>query len=644
MPIKGMRSIFFHPTPRRSDRRAASEEAPATAPATPRHSFSATMMEENISAAEEIITKWDPEGSAYAKITSIFYENRAEARQFLRAVSDLQRAMHFFMADSPVSSCDLLVRGQKLMQAAMRRLQKEFYQILSANRDRLDPESISASERSSLSLTSSSSLSDLEEDEIRAATESIGEVERVSFIAMADLSSIADCMITCGYGKECINIYKTIRRSIVDEGLYKLGFDRLSPSQIQKLDWDVLEMRMRSWLASAKVAVRTLFSGERALCDHVFASSESIRESSFAEIARDPAIYFLGFPELVALKTKRSPEKIFRMLDMYDSIAELLPEIESVFSHESTSAVRTQATSSLQMLAEAVRSLLGDFETAVQKDNSKVPVPGGGLHPLTRYAMNYLVFLTDYSEALTEIYGDQPFQTPASLPEPFFDAVALTTAPPSPAYRAGEPSLSPISPRLAWLILVLLCKLDSKAESYREVSLAYLFLSNNLRYVVNKVRGSLLGDILGDDWVSKHESKARNYAASYERLAWGKVLAAVPQTVATEIDTREAKEGMRRFNEAFEEACREQAGWVVPDGKMRDELKLSVAKKLIPAYRSFYMATATLLRGEKDLPTLLRFSPDDLGNYLSDLFYGDTSTGSSSSSVSSSSKGSRHPV
>ncbi|CAA6654869.1 unnamed protein product [Spirodela intermedia] len=642
MPIKGMRSIFFHPSPRRSDRHAASGEAPASTPSTPRRSFSATMMEENISAAEEIITKWDPEGSAYAKITSIFYENRAEARQFLRAVSDLQRAMHFFMADSPVSSSDLLVRGQTLMQAAMRRLQKEFYQILSANRDRLDPESISASERSSLSLTSSSSLSDLEEDEIRSATESIGEVERVSFIAMADLNSIADCMIFCGYGKECVNIYKTIRRSIVDEGLYKLGFDRLSPTQIQKFDWDVLEMRMRSWLASSKVAVRTLFSGERALCDHVFASSESIRESTFAEIARDPAIYFLGFPELVALKTKRSPEKIFRMLDMYDSIVELLPEIESVFSHESTSAVRAQVTSSLQKLAEAVRSLLGDFETAVQKDNSKVPVPGGGLHPLTRYAMNYLVFLADYSEALTEIYADQPFQMPASVPEPFFDAVPLTSTPPSPAYRAGEGSLSPISVRLAWLILVLLCKLDTKAESYREVSLAYLFLSNNLRYVVNKVRGSQLQGILGDDWVSKHESKARNYAASYERLAWGKVLATVPQTVAAETDA--AREGMRRFNEAFEEACREQAGWVVPDGKMRDELKLSVSKKLIQAYRSFYMVTATVLRGEKDLPTLLRFSPDDLGNYLSDLFFGDTSTGSSSSSISGSSKASRMPV
>ena len=371
---------------------------------------------------------------------------------------------------------------------------------------------------------------------------------------MSDLRSIAECMISCGYGKECVDIYKTIRRSIVDEGLSRLGFDRLSPARVQKLDWDILESRVRNWLAAFRVAVRTLFADERALCDHVFASSDAIRESCFADISRDPAIYFLGFPELVALKTKKSPEMVFRMLDMYDSIAELLPEIETIFSQNSTSAVRTQANSSLQRLADAVRSLLNDFEAAMQKDASKSAVPGGGLHPLTRYTMNYLIFLADYGGALTDIYSDQPFQLPASMPELLFGAAATTSAPPSPAYRGGENSPS-ISLRFAWLILVLLCKLDSKAEAFREVSMAYLFLANNLRYVVNKVRGSQLKDLLGDEWVSRHEYKVRSYTGSYERLAWGKVLTAASTSKLT--NAVEAREAMRLFNEAFTDACRE---------------------------------------------------------------------------------------
>ncbi|MQM12836.1 hypothetical protein Taro_045753 [Colocasia esculenta] len=630
-PRKGMRSVFYHPSPSRKDGRA-----------TPSHTFSATLMEDNIDTAEEIVTKWDPQASTFASITSIFYESRAESRQFLRAVVDLQRAMRFFMADSPVSRSALLVRAQSLMQAAMRRLQKEFYQILSANRDRLDPESVSTSTSSSLSLGSNYSISDFEEEEIRRATECIGEVECVSDLVMADLRSIAECMISCGYGKECVDIYKTIRRSIVDESLYKLGFEKITPQQVQKLDWEVLDIRIRSWLGASKAAVRTLLSGERALCDHVFASSDTIRQSCFAEISREPAVNFFAFPEVVASKTKLSPERVFRILDMYGAVAKLWPDMESIFSYESTSAVRSQAISSLSKLGEVVRSLLADFESAIQKDKSKGAAPGGGLHPLTRYVMNYLALLADYSDALTDVYADYPFQIPTQLPESFFDAPTSTSAPPSPAFHAGDKliSSSTISVRIAWLILVLLCKLDSKAELYRELALAYLFLANNLRYVVRKVRGCKLVELLGDDWSAKQLAKARGYTDSYERLAWSKVLAAVPQDSAAlaSMDAHAARERMRRFNEAFDGAYRGQAAWLVADGKMREELKLSIARKLMPAYQAFYERCRGLLAGETGSTAVVRFAPEDLGNYISDLFYGDAADGSSiSTSVSASS-------
>ena len=326
------------------------------------------------------------------------------------------------------------------------------------------------------------------------------------------------------------------------------------------------------------------------------------------------------------------------MLDMYGSVAELRPDIESVFSYDSVSAVRTQAISSLERLAEAVNALLYDLEAAILKDEYKVPVPGGGLHPLARYTMNYLIFLADYSDALRDIHADQPFEMPNSLPEPVFEAVsAATSAASSPAYHVAGRDLSSVSLRFAWLILVLLCKLDSKAESYRKAPLAYLFLANNLRYVLNKVRGSQLMDILGDEWVCKHESKAKRYAASYECMGWGKVFAAA----ATATYAQKAREAAIVFEQVFTDACREQAAWIVPDGKMRDELKLSVARKLIPAYKRLYQAAAEELKGEKESPSVLRFTPDDLGNYISDLFFCDTSrNGSSTKSFSGSSRGS----
>ncbi|KAK9086996.1 hypothetical protein Syun_029390 [Stephania yunnanensis] len=85
-----------------------------------------------------------------------------------------------------------------------------------------------------------------------------------------DLKMIAECMISLGYSKECVKIYKIIRKSIIDEGLYRLGIERLSSHQIQKMEWEVLEVKIKSWLGAMKVAVNTLFAGERFLCDFVF--------------------------------------------------------------------------------------------------------------------------------------------------------------------------------------------------------------------------------------------------------------------------------------------------------------------------------------------------------------------------------------
>ncbi|KAH7510867.1 hypothetical protein FEM48_ZijujUnG0076300 [Ziziphus jujuba var. spinosa] len=480
--------------------------------------------------------------------------------------------MHYFISHN--SSSENLVRAQFLMQTAMKRLEKEFYRILSTNRESLDPESVS-SRGSTIS-----SLSDFEEDledELRTAGESISEVERVSMAAMADLKAIADCMISSGYGKDL--------------------------NQVQKMDWNVLELRIKNWLNAVKIAVKTLFYGERILCDHVFSASASIRESCFTEITKEGAMTLFGFPELVA-KCKKSSEKMFRTLDLYEAIINLWPEIESIFSYESNSALRTQAINSLVKLGDAVRTMLTDFESAIQKDSSKTSGPGGGVHPLTRYVMNYITFLGDYSEILADITADWP----------------LT---------------------LAWLVLVLLCKLDGKAELYKDVALSYLFLANNLQYVVNKVQSSNIKFLLGDNWVAKHEEKVKQYAANYERMGWSKVFSSLPENPKAEISPEQAKSYFKNFNAAFEEAYRKQTSWIVPDPKLRDELKISVARKLVPLYREYYENHRVGLSRECGSESLVRYAPENLNNYLSDLLYGNGGGGSISSSSSSSSSPSR---
>ncbi|KAK8484814.1 hypothetical protein V6N13_024334 [Hibiscus sabdariffa] len=626
MPRKGMRSICFSPrTPSFSISPQSTSQSSAS---TPRRRFSDSMIEQTIDAAASIIRKWDAESSAYAKVTSLFYESKREALQFIRSVNELQKTMHLLVSDQE-SSSEKLIQAQILMQIAMKRLQKEFYQILSMNRAHLDPESVST--RSSLRSSARSSTSDLDddgspEDEIRNAGDSITETEEVSSMAMSDLKLIADCMIASGYAKECIHIYKIIRKSIIDEGIYKLGIEKMSSSQINKMDWDVLDLKIKNWLEAEKISMRTLFIGERILCDQVFATSDSIKESCFTDISKEAATLLFGFPELVAKTKKSPPEKIFRLLDMYSSISEGWQEIETIFSFESTSPVRVQALNSLVRLSESVRSLLIDFESNIQKDSSKTMIPGGGLHPLTISSMNYLTLLADYSNILADIISDWPPPVKSSLPSSF-----LYTP------ESDDSSAPAISIRIAWLILVLLCKLDGKAKHYKDISLSHLFLANNLQHVISRVRTSNLQYILGEEWILKHEAKVKQFAANYEQLAWGEVFASLPENQTAPITPGNAKDCFRKFNARFEEAYWKQSSCVIPDSKLRDDIKVSIGTKLVASYRDFYNTHKSMVGDERTARLFVRFSPEDIGNYLSDLFFVTASSGSSSttSSVSS---------
>ncbi|TQE11082.1 hypothetical protein C1H46_003342 [Malus baccata] len=611
-PRKGMSCLFSF-----SHVKNHSSYTPSSTSTGPKPSptLSLSMMEENIETAEFIITKWDPNSSSYTKLTSIFQSSRKEAKQLLKSVKDLRSAMHVLVHESSPSS--KLVLAQNLMQTAMKRLEREFYEILSANRRHLDPESVSS--RTSIGSCTFNGEDEGGSEELEIVGGSITEVERVSALAMADLKSIADCMISSGYGHECVKIYKVIRKSIVDEGLYRLGIQQFKSSQIHKMDSEGLENKIMIWMDAAKIAVKALFHGEKVLCDHVFSASETIADSCFYDITKGGATTLFRFPELI-VKNKKCRERIFWQLELYEVFSNLWPEIESIFTSASTQAIKLQALASWLKLSDSVQSSLSVFESTIQKDSSKFLASGGRIHPLTQSVMNLVSSLADHHGALSDILADYP---------PPKNQVSHFKSP-----MADDGSTPAASVHLAWLILVLMCKLDTKAEIYKDVSLSYLFLVNNLQFIVEKVQQTPnLKLLLGEDWVTEHTKKVKLYASNYESTAWTKVLSSLPEK-SSETSPEMARECFKRFNAAFEEAYRKQTSWIVEDRKLRDDLKVSIEQKLVPRYQEFYDTYMVMQSGEKNLELLVRYSPDDLGNYLSDLFHR-TSTSVSSTTSSS---------
>ncbi|XP_074303686.1 exocyst complex component EXO70B1-like [Silene latifolia] len=135
--------------------------------------------------------------------------------------------------------------------------------------------------------------------------------------------------------------------------------------------------KIRHWIKAAKVCIRTLFASEKRLSELIF---EGLSSSSAVTPPLQP-LFSLSSPS--RSYSRRSPEKLFKILDLHDALADLLPDIDVVFESKAAESIRVQAAEILSRLAEAARGILSEFENAVLRNLLRLG-SGGTIHPLTR--------------------------------------------------------------------------------------------------------------------------------------------------------------------------------------------------------------------------------------------------------------------
>lgn len=79
--------------------------------------------------------------------------------------------------------------------------------------------------------------------------------------------------------------------------------------------------------------VKLLFAGERKVCDQIFEGVDSLRDQCFAEVTAGSVAVLLSFGDAIA-KSKRSPEKLFVLLDMYEIMRELHSEVWLILENQ----------------------------------------------------------------------------------------------------------------------------------------------------------------------------------------------------------------------------------------------------------------------------------------------------------------------
>lgn len=502
---------------------------------------------------------------------------QGEEETFIAAVKQIYKLTNAFTEFTSEDTATSLNRTSSVLQRAMMFIEDAFWNLLEdCKKD-------------------CCLISESEEDQIKESEH------------MEKLKMLAYTMVCSGYETECQQVYTIERRNVFKDELEKLGYEKYNIEHIHKMNWDSLEGEIARWTRVVKHCSSVLFPRERKLVDSVFADYPCISRSLFTNLARTILTQLLDFAEAVAI-TKSSAEKLFKFLDMYETLRDLVPAIspQSDTNCDSEKELKSETESAEDRISKAAVNSFTDLENSLKNDVAKSPVPGGAVHPLTRYVMNYLRYSCEYSDTLKQIFQkNTKSETEESSANP-----------------------SPFSQKLVEVMDLLDANLEAKSKLYKDQSLCYIFLMNNGRYILQKVKGTEeIHHVMGDTWCRKRSTVVRHYHKSYQRDTWNRLLQCISleglQQANGRVSKTTLKEKFKNFNNMFDEIHKTQTTWIVSDEQLLSELRVSIAAVVTPAYRSFLGRYRHILEGSRsNADKYIKYQPEDIETLIEELFEG----------------------
>ncbi|XAR63808.1 hypothetical protein NMG60_11023901 [Bertholletia excelsa] len=545
-------------------------------------------VEDQLKLAQKKVIRWESTGS------KIWDSGPEEVSGYMQAVYEIQRlteSLRSLLPNRTGKQRELLDQADTILQIAMVRLEEELIHILAQNKPSLDPQCISfrSCEEDAVYEESLVSVEDdsnsIEEASERGIEPKDHVVNLVHPDVVSDIKCIANVMFASHYEQEFCRAFVNFWKDALSECFSILGIDRLtSIEDLMTMEWKYLNCKIKKWVYAVKIIVRVYLVGEKRLFDQVLGEFGYVCCTCFIEASKESMLSLMNFGEAITIGP-RSPEKLFRLLDMYEVLSGLLPDVDSLFSEEVGSFVRTEFHELLVRLGDAARATFIEFGDAVASSISASPFPGGAVHPLTRYVMNYLNVAMDYAGSLNSILDVQ----------------------------SGEDMVfCPLARYLRLIISKLESNLEIKSGLYKDCSLRHVFMMNNIQYMVRKVQNSDLNTFFGDEWIRDYTGKFQQHARNYGRVTWSPILAMIRDTGNQE--RLNPKEQYRSFNVAFEGVYKSQTGWLVPDPELKKDLRISISQNVIHAYQTF--------AGKYSSEKYIKYTAEELENYILDLFNG----------------------
>ncbi|MQL81601.1 hypothetical protein Taro_014069 [Colocasia esculenta] len=355
------------------------------------------------------------------------------------------------------------------------------------------------------------------------------------------LLAILERLSANGRLEHCIKIYIEVRAANARRSLEALGLDYLEITAVEFNNVQSIEGHITKWGEHMEFAVKHLFEAEYKLCLDVFErfGTQELWTSSFSKIAAQAGIpAFLQFGRSVT-ESKKDPIKLLKLLDIFGTLNRLRPDFNRLFGSQPCVEIQNDTRDLIKRVVVGACEIFWELLVQVELQRQMAPPSDGGVPKLEKYREGLL------TEAVLDIIKalEQNFET--------------------------------------W------------QKVYDDVTLSYLFMMNTHWHFHRQLRGTRLGEILGDSWLREHEQYKEYYAAVYLRETWGKLpgllsregLIVFSGGRATARDL--VKKRLKAFNVAFDETYRKQSNWVIPERGLREKICQLVVQAIVPVYRSY---------------------------------------------------------
>ncbi|KAK4762468.1 hypothetical protein SAY86_008236 [Trapa natans] len=405
--------------------------------------------------------------------------------------------------------------------------------------------------------------------------------------------------------ERCISIYVEVRSSNVRASLHALNLDYLEISISEFNDVQSIEGYIAQWGNHLEFAVKHLFEAEYKLCNDVFERfGLDVWMGCFARIAAQAGILaFLQFGKTVT-ESKKDPIKLLKLLDIFTSLNRLRLDFNRLFGGAACAEIQNLTRELIKRVIDGASEIFWELLLQVELQRQQPPPVDGCVPKLVS-------FVTDYCNRLL---GDN------------YRPVLVQVLVIHRSWKHEKFQERLLVSEILKIISAIELNLDTWRKAYDDNILEYFFMMNNHWHLFKHLKGSKLGELLGDSWLREHEQSKDFHMTLFLKESWGRLpnhlsregLIIFSGGRATARDL--VKKRLKNFNEAFDSMFSKQSTWVIPEKDLREKTCQHIVQTVVPVYRSFMQSYGPLVEKDQSSSKYAKYTVQNMESMLASLF------------------------